>query len=80
MKIGFFGRLRDAIGDVQDHDVSEGMLISQLRRQLAERFPDHSGDLLSHRVRACVDDEIVGEDFILTGRESVEFFPPLSGG
>ena len=80
MQIGFYGRLRDAIGDVRDHDVSEGMSVSELRRQLADRFPDHSRDLLSPRIRACVDDEIVGDDFILTGRESVEFFPPLSGG
>lgn len=80
MKVIFFGKLRDALGDESDLVAEQGETVAQLRRRLADLHPIASRDLLNPGVRACVDDEIVTEDFIVGDRESVEFLPPLSGG
>jgi len=80
MRILFFGKLRDALGDEREVAPGEGETVARLRRRLADACPHAAADLLSPRVRACVDDSVVGEDFILAGHERVEFLPPLSGG
>lgn len=79
MKVAFFGRLREALGDELEVPDRTAEKVSDLRRRLVELHPS-AVDLLSSRVRACVDDVIVGDDFALSGHERVEFFPPLSGG
>lgn len=80
MKIAFFGKLRDALGDECELTSQWGETVAGLRKRLADLRPESSGDLLGPRVRACVGDTIVGEDFVLDGHDRVEFFPPLSGG
>jgi molybdopterin converting factor small subunit len=80
MKILFFGKLRDALGDERELTNEEGETVAQLRRRLAALNPQAAGDLLGPGVRACVADTIVGEDFVVAGHDRVEFFPPLSGG
>ena len=80
MKVLFFGKLRDSLGDEREIDVAEGESVAVLRRRLAAAHPHASADLLGPRTRACVNDAIVGEDFVLGGDERVEFLPPLSGG
>ena len=80
MKILLFGKLRDALGDERELAAERGETVGRLRRRLAGLHPEVAGDLLSPRVRACVADTIVGEDFVVDGSETVEFFPPLSGG
>lgn len=80
MKVLFFGKLRDSLGDECAVDWAAGETVAALRRRLAAAHPHASADLLGPRTRACVDDAIVGEDFVLTGNECVEFLPPLSGG
>ena len=80
MKIMFFGKLRDALGDERELAAEPGDTVAQLRRRLADLHPQAAGDLLNPGVRACVDDTLVGEDFVVGSRDSVEFFPPLSGG
>lgn len=80
MKIGFFGRLRDALGDEREVPVESGETVAHLRSRLAGLHPGAAHDLLSPGVRACVGDEMVGEDFLLAGQDRVEFLPPLSGG
>ena len=80
MKIGFFGRLRDSLGDEREIAAEAGETVARLRIRLAGLHPEAAQDLLSPRVRACVADRIVGEDFLLGGHERVEFLPPLSGG
>lgn len=80
MKIGFFGKLRDWLGDECEVAAEGGETVARLRTRLAGLYPEAAGDLLSPRVRACVADTIVGEDFPLGGSERVEFLPPLSGG
>ena len=80
MRIRFFGKLRDSLGDESDVPAERDETVAELRRRLADLHPQAAVDLLSPRVRACVDDAIVGEDFVVGGRDRVEFFPPLSGG
>lgn len=80
MKVGFFGRLRDAFGDEREIAVDSGETVARLRHRLAGLAPEAGPELLGPRVRACVADSIVGEDFVLTGQERIEFLPPLSGG
>lgn len=80
MKIGFFGKLRDSLGDEREIAAEEGETVAGLRVRLAGLHPPAAADLLSPRVRACVADTIVGEDFPLGGHERIEFLPPLSGG
>ena len=80
MKVGFFGRLRDALGDEREVAAEAGETVARLRIRLAGLHPPAARDLLNPRVRACVGDRIVGEDFRLCGEERVEFLPPLSGG
>ena len=80
MKIGFFGKLRDSLGDESEIAVEDGETVACLRKRLARLHPDAARDLLSPGVRACVADRFVGEDFVLGGDERVEFLPPLSGG
>lgn len=80
MKIGFFGRLRDMIGDEREVAIEEGETVARLRIRLAGLHPDAARDLLSPRIRACVADTIVSEEFTLGGDERIEFLPPLSGG
>jgi molybdopterin converting factor small subunit len=80
MKIMFFGKLRDALGDEREVEVAPGETVAQLRRRLADLHPHAASDLLSSRVRACVADNVVSDDFVLDRHERVEFLPPLSGG
>ena len=80
MKVGFFGRLRDSLGDEREVAVDPGETVAGLRHRLASLNPAAAGDLLGPGVRACVADTIVGEDFPLAGHERMEFLPPLSGG
>lgn len=80
MRILFFGRLREALGGARELGVVDGETVAQLRRRLADLNPDAAEELLSPRNRACMDDSVVGEDFVVAGQDSVEFFPPLSGG
>lgn len=80
MKIGFFGRLREALGDEREVAAEAGETVARLRIRLAGLHPQAARDLLSPRVRACVADTIVGDDFLLGGHERIEFLPPLSGG
>lgn len=80
MRIGFFGKLRDALGDEREIAAEPGETVARLRIRLAGLYPDAASDLLSPRVRACVADAIVGEDYPLADAERIEFLPPLSGG
>ena len=80
MKIRFYGRLGEKLGAEIDVDPPEGTdTILKLRGVLGELFPEARADL-EQRSRACVADLIVGEGHVLTGNETVEFLPPLSGG
>ncbi len=79
VKICFFGRLGESIGRCVEHDAAPAP-VAVLRRLLAERFPGVGAALMQPSLRACVGDELVGEDHALAGVTAVDFLPPLSGG
>jgi|GEM_PF-3335677 len=80
MLVGFFGRLRDSLGEEIEVAAEEGETVARLRIRLAGLNPEAARDLLGPRVRAFVADAMVGEDFLLGGHDRIEFLPPLSGG
>ena len=80
MRIGFFGRLRESLGDEREIAAEAGETVASLRLRLAGLHPEAAGDLLGPRTRACVGDRMVGEDHVVDEAERVEFLPPLSGG
>ena len=80
MKIFFYGRLADAIGRELDIELPVGSSISELRERLIVDHPNAEQPLRSIRSRACVDDVLVPETFLLGVADRVEFLPPVSGG
>lgn len=68
MKIGFYGKLRDSLGDESGVARAAGETVAGLRARLAGLCPGAARDLLGPRVRACVADRIVGEDFPLASQ------------
>ncbi len=81
LKISFYGSLGDRIGREAELDLpTAGCTVAELRQRLIAAFPDAEADLARPSLRACVGDIIVGEDHRVQGDQSVEFFPPLSGG
>ena len=80
MNVLFFGRLVDAIAPELEIDMSPGISIAELRDQIASRFPDAEHALRGRRVRACVRDTVVADDYLIQAGDEVEFLPPVSGG
>ena len=80
MRITLYGKLGEAIGREIACDELVGCTIAQARRALAERHPQVAPDLLSPRVRACIDNAIVGEEAIIAPGDAVALLPPVSGG
>lgn len=79
MQVVFFGKIGDLIGRAVALDASPAT-VADLRRMLAEQYPEAADVLMRPSVRACVGDELVTEDHALAGIDLVEFLPPLSGG
>ena len=80
MQVRFYGRLGEKLGSEIHVDPPAGTdTVVKLRNILVEMFPDASDDLRK-RSRVCIADSIVDEGHRLAGNETVEFFPPLSGG
>jgi len=80
MRIVCYGKLRDVLGEEGEISPEPAESVAGLRDRLARLHPHAAADLLNTRTRACVDDMIVGEDFVVSGHDTVEFLPPLSGG
>jgi molybdopterin converting factor small subunit len=81
VKILFFGKLGETIGrEVDVEPPGDSCTVAELRRLLGRRYPAAEDDLAKSNLRACVDDIIVGEQFVVGPDARVEFFPPLSGG
>ena len=79
MKIHFYGRLAESVGREIEVDVPESCSVSELRELLATEYP-RAANALGHRVRALVGDILVADSHIVRSGDSVEFFPPVSGG
>lgn len=79
MKIHFYGRLAESLGRDIEVEAPNSCSIADLRQRLATEYP-HAADALGHRARAFVGDIVVADSHIIRPGESVEFFPPVSGG
>jgi molybdopterin converting factor small subunit len=80
LKVRFYGRLGDRLGQEVEVDLPPGAeTVIDLRELLAAMYPLASSDL-RQRSRACIADAFVLDDHRLGGTETVEFMPPLSGG
>ena len=75
-----FGKLGELAGREVRLEVPAGCTVRDVRQSLAAAFPAAADDLLSARVRACVDGAIVGDDRMIDGPGEVALLPPLSGG
>jgi molybdopterin synthase sulfur carrier subunit len=72
-KIAFYGKLAERIGREAEIVLPpEGCTIAALRAR-------YDG-LDRATIRACVNDETVGEDHVVRPGDRVDFLPPLSGG
>ena len=76
----FYGRAGDRVGREATVAVPASATIAELRAVLAAQFPAARDELLSPKLRPCIDDALVPENHALAGSAVVEFFPPLSGG
>lgn len=75
------GRLADPVGPVLCVDDAAAVhCIADLRDWVARTHPALAADMLSARVHACVDNEIVADSHVVGDGMTVAFFPPLSGG
>lgn len=81
LKVSFFGKLSESIGrEVTLDREGLGVTVAELRQALAARYTAAAADLLSPRVRACINDRLGDDaDEIMPGDE-VAFLPPVSGG
>lgn len=79
MRIHFYGRLADSLGQDIEVEIPEGCSVADLRERLAIEYP-HAANALGKRVRALVGDIVVADSHIVRPGDSVEFFPPVSGG
>ncbi len=77
IKLLYFAILREKLGRHEEMLEFSGS-IGELRKLLIEREP-HLADVLKVCLFA-VNQEYVGEDFILKGGETVAVIPPVSGG
>ena len=77
MRVAYYGRLADAAGVRSEVLEMPPVTVGELRAMLAGRVTG-IGD--AAKVRALVDDVIVGEDHVLAGVAEVGFLPPVSGG
>ena len=81
MDVRFYGRLGEQLGRQVEVELPDGgCSVAELRQMLAGDYPAVGNDILSPRVRACEGDSIVAEDHRVNSRQTVEFFPPVSGG
>lgn len=78
MRIRLYGRLADGIGrevEITDYAMDS---VAAARRTLAEAYPAIADTLA--RSRACLENELVGDDHRLGPGRILEFLPPVSGG
>ncbi len=80
VRIGFFGQLAEAIGRDVEVATPPGAKVGDVRRTLAELYPQVAAMLARPGVRAWIDDRMVGEDEEVPAAAELAFLPPLSGG
>ena len=76
-RVFYFSVLRDKLG-ISEEDVEFKGTVGKLREKLKEEHPEVAE--LIDRVKFAVNEEYVGEDYVLEGYEKVAIIPPVSGG
>ena len=61
-------------------DDCDGCTVAELRDRIGKLHPGLASALSKPGVRACVEDAIVPDTHVLTGKCEVEFLPAVSGG
>lgn len=81
MDVLFYGQLGERLGRAIRIELPDGgCSVAELRRIIASRHPQVADAILQPGVRACAEDAIISEDHRLSPAQTVEFFPPVSGG
>ena len=81
MNVRFYGCLADVVGQEELVDLDAASCsVAELRSAIARQYPEAGAEIQGGRVRACVGDVIVGEGHRIGAGDTVEFFPPVSGG
>ena len=80
LRISLFGKLGDIIAREIDFEDGRAANVGDLRRALALAYPHAASDVLSPRVRVCVNDTVAGDGQPLVARDEVALLPPVSGG
>ena len=77
-----YGRLAQLIGaeEVRLDLPAPSCSIAEVRAAIIACYPETEEQMRSGQVRACVDDVIVGEEYVVGAAQTVEFLPPVSGG
>ncbi len=79
MKVLLFARARDLAGSAEvDIEVRAGGRVTDVRRALAERYPKLAGFL--PRCAVAVNEELAGDDSVVSGEDRIALLPPVSGG
>jgi molybdopterin converting factor small subunit len=80
VKVAFYGRLAEAVGQELDIEAAGGCSVEELRNKIIAGHPQAEQALRSKRARACVGDAFVHDSYLLDAADKVEFLPPVSGG
>ncbi len=80
MRVGFYGKLADAIAPEVEVDMAGACSIADLRTRLAGLYPHATSDIAGPRSRACVAGQLVHDSFLVQPGQDVEILAPLSGG
>ena len=81
LRILFYGKLVDLLDrEVEIDWPREDGSVGTVREQLAALHPRARDELLMPSLRACVGDALVDDGFAVSAGDTIEFFPPVSGG
>ena len=83
LRVLYFAALRERVGRNEETvNAPEGVAsVAQLRKWLAQRGePWQEAFAQTRRVRAAVDQAMVGDEHSLHDGAEVAFFPPVTGG
>lgn len=83
LRLLYFARLREAVGIAgEDIEVPPGIeTVAQLRAHLVDRGAEWADAFApTRRIRAAVNQDMVGDEAPLEDGAEVAFFPPVTGG
>jgi hypothetical protein len=80
MQIVFYGMLGQILGASIELDVPAPCTIGVIRAAVVAARPEAAEMLLKPSCRACVDETLVTDEFVVLPTQEVEFLPVVSGG